>query len=58
LRLKKALAAAPGGARLRLLADDPMARIDVQHFAEQAGVEIVAIEALGAGFAILIRKPL
>jgi len=57
LRLRKALAAAPPGSRLRLLADDPMVRIDVPHFAMEAGVEIVAIEAQGAAFAILIRKP-
>ena len=57
LRLRKALAAAPPGARLRLLADDPMVKIDVPHFAMETGLEIVAIEAVADGFAILIRKP-
>jgi len=37
LRLRRALEAAPAGARVRLLADDPLARIDVPHFAAEAG---------------------
>ena len=40
LKLRRALAAAPSGARVRLLADDPMARIDVPHFAGQTGVRV------------------
>jgi len=56
LKLRKALEAAPAGARVRLLADDPMARIDVPHFAAEAGVEI--LETLGDGPAavFLVRK--
>jgi tRNA 2-thiouridine synthesizing protein A len=41
LRLRRALAAAGPGARVRLLADDPLARIDVPHFAAQAGAEVL-----------------
>ena len=37
LRLRRALSAEPVGAVLVLLADDPMARIDVPHFAAEAG---------------------
>ncbi|WP_174299907.1 sulfurtransferase TusA family protein [Caulobacter sp. S45] len=37
LRLRRALAAEPDGAVILLLADDPMARIDVPHFAIGAG---------------------
>ena len=37
LKLRKALEAAPTGARLVLLANDPMARIDVPHFLRQVG---------------------
>lgn len=37
LRLHKALKAAAPGQRLRLLADDPMARIDVPHFLAAKG---------------------
>jgi tRNA 2-thiouridine synthesizing protein A len=42
LRLRKALAAAGPGRLVRLLADDPMAKIDVPHFAAQHGYRLVA----------------
>jgi tRNA 2-thiouridine synthesizing protein A len=41
LRLRRALEDAPAGTAVRLLADDPMARIDVPHFATGAGFEIL-----------------
>lgn len=40
LRLRRALEGA-GGRVVRLLADDPMARIDVPHFVREAGAELV-----------------
>jgi tRNA 2-thiouridine synthesizing protein A len=40
LRLRRALEAA-GGQVVRLLADDPMARIDVPHFVREAGAELL-----------------
>ncbi len=58
LRLRKALEAAPAGARVRLLADDPMARIDVPHFAGEIGAEILAREEPESGsFSFLVAKP-
>jgi len=57
LRLRKALAGAPAGARVRLLADDPMARIDVPHFAAEVGAEILARDEVGAAFSFLVAKP-
>jgi tRNA 2-thiouridine synthesizing protein A len=56
LRLRKALEAAPAGARVRLLADDPMARIDVPHFAGEIGAEILARDDLDGGFSFLVTK--
>ena len=44
LRLRRALETAPEGVAVRLLADDPLARIDVPHF------------AAGAGFVVLDRS--
>lgn len=41
LRLRRALEEAPAGARIRLYADDPMARIDVPHFAGQVGARVL-----------------
>ena len=57
LRLRKALTQAPAGGRVRLLADDPMARIDVPHFAAEVGAEILAREEIGDGFSFLVAKP-
>lgn len=57
LRLRRALAEAPAGAQVRLLADDPMARIDVPHFAGEIGAEILEREELAAGFSFLVAKP-
>ena len=58
LKLRRASETAPAGAVLRLMADDPMARIDVPHFAAQAGLEILALEQDGAAISVLVRKPL
>ncbi len=43
LKLRRALAAAPPGARLRLLADDPLARIDVPHFLNEIGARLEGV---------------
>lgn len=57
LRLRRALEAARPGARLRLLADDPMARIDVPHFAAQAGVELLETGEDSGVLSFVIAKP-
>jgi tRNA 2-thiouridine synthesizing protein A len=57
LRLRRALEAAAPGASVRLHADDPMARIDVPHFAIQAGVEILERTEADGVLSFLIRKP-
>ena len=57
LRLSRALAEAPAGARVRLLADDPMARIDVPHFAAEVGAMVLQREDLPVGFSFLVAKP-
>jgi len=58
LRLRRALDRAPPGALVRLLADDPVARIDVPHFAAQASIEILSLANDGATISVLVRKPL
>ena len=57
LRLRKALEAAPTGGRVRLLADDPMARVDVPHFAAEAGATILSRDETDAGFSFVVAKP-
>ncbi len=57
LRLRRALEHAPSGQIVRLLADDPLARIDVPHFAREGGFELLAVEALAVGWAFRVRRP-
>lgn len=57
LRLRRALEAAPAGALVRLHADDPLARIDVPHFAASAGFEVVETVEAAETLSFLIRKP-
>lgn len=57
LRLRKAVEQAPPGQRLRLLADDPLARIDVPHLANSLGLLILEAPADGAALNFLIQKP-
>ena len=56
LRLRRALEPLASGAVVRLLADDPMARVDVPHFASQAKAELLSVEALERGWAFQVRK--
>jgi tRNA 2-thiouridine synthesizing protein A len=57
LRLARALRAAPEGAVVVLIADDPLARIDAPHFAAGAGHEVIGIDAEKDGVLLIrIRK--
>jgi tRNA 2-thiouridine synthesizing protein A len=56
LRLRRALESAEVGACVRLLADDPMARIDVPLFVREAGHELVESREAEAGLSFLVRK--
>ena len=56
LRLRRALEDAAPGARLRLLADDPMARIDVPHFAASVGAQLLAVDETDGALSFLIGK--
>ena len=58
LRLRRACESAAPGAVLRLLADDPMARIDVPHYAATAGLEVLSLEAEGPVIVAVVRVPL
>lgn len=55
LRLRRVAANATAGQLIRLLADDPLARIDVPHFAAQAGLTIVESTSEGPVFSFLLR---
>ena len=57
LRLRRALEDVQPGGLVRLLADDPLARVDVPHFAAQRGLELLGVDALPSGWAFRVRKP-
>jgi tRNA 2-thiouridine synthesizing protein A len=57
LRLRRALEAAADGARVRLLADDPLARIDVPHFAVEIGAEVLERGEAEGVLSFLIARP-
>lgn len=57
LRLRRAAEAATSGSRLRLLADDPMAKIDVPHLAQSLGLIMIESLSEADGLSFLIEKP-
>jgi tRNA 2-thiouridine synthesizing protein A len=56
LRLRRALEAAPVGTCVRLLADDPLARIDVPHFAAEAGAEVLELTDDAGALTFLVAR--
>lgn len=56
LRLRRALASA-GGREVRLLADDPMARIDVPHFLHECGGELLDLSEASGVLTFRVRQP-
>lgn len=56
LRLRRALEAAAPGDLVRLTADDPLARIDVPHFAAQAGHRLVETREADGVLSFLVAK--
>ena len=57
LRLRRAVEYAHAGARLQLWADDPMAKIDVPHYVQEAGLELIASGEESGAMWFLVRKP-
>ncbi|MDP2212614.1 sulfurtransferase TusA family protein [Phenylobacterium sp.] len=56
LRLRRALERAPAGASVRLLADDPLARIDVPHFVTGTDWVLLAQEIEGEVLSFLVGR--
>lgn len=57
LRAQKRLRDLAPGTCLRLLADDPMAQIDLPHFCHESGHELLSSQQDGATHVFVIRKP-
>lgn len=56
LKLRRALERAAAGAVVRLIADDPMARIDVPHFAGQVGATVLETGEIDGAASFRVRK--
>jgi tRNA 2-thiouridine synthesizing protein A len=56
LRARKLLLEMPQGAVLRLLADDPVAVVDVPHFCAEAGHEFLRMDEVEGAQGYLIRR--
>jgi len=56
LRLRRALENASGGDQVRLLAPDPMARLDVPHLASSVGADLLAIADANGVLRFLVQK--
>ena len=57
LRLGRALKAAAPGEAVTLLADDPLAAVDVPHFAAANGLELLAQDGSGPTLRFVVRRP-
>jgi tRNA 2-thiouridine synthesizing protein A len=56
LRLRKALQGIEPGQCVRLLADDPMAKVDVPHFAAETGHVVVEAGEADGALSFLVEK--
>ncbi len=56
LRLRRALERAAPGQTVRLLADDPLARIDVPHFVSGEGHRLISSTADGAILIFIVAR--
>lgn len=56
LRLRRALERAPDGARVVLIADDPMARVDAPHFVREAAHVLVEVREDGPALVFTVEK--
>ena len=56
LKLQKAMERMAPGARARLLTDDPMAKVDVPHFCNEAGHTLISAEPFEAAVAFTVER--
>lgn len=56
LRLRRALEGLEPGRRVRLLADDPMAKVDVPHFTAESGNLLLESSTSGKTLSFLVEK--
>lgn len=56
LKARKRLSGMAPGALLRVIADDPAARVDFPHFCAEQGHDLVSADERGAALVFVIRK--
>lgn len=56
LRVRRCLERLPTGAILKVLATDPMTQIDIPHFCQQTGCELLDMSQKNDMFVFLIKK--
>ncbi len=56
LRLRRALEAAAEGETVVLLADDPLAKVDVPHFVQSQGWRLLSADQEGAAMRFTVLK--
>ncbi len=54
---RRALARARPGGTIAVLADDPMAAVDIPHMCHCEGFEVMQTERLEQGFRFILRRP-
>lgn len=57
LKLQKVMRLAASGTVIMLIADDPMAQIDVPHFCNQNNYLLRSVESFGTGWRFEIVRP-
>ncbi len=56
LMSRRALARASAGQDIEVLADDPLAEIDIPHMCRQEGYEVVSVVREGAAVRLVLRR--
>lgn len=54
---RRALLRGPEGTTIIVVADDPLAAVDIPHMCHQEGFELLALEQRGTESRITIRRP-
>jgi tRNA 2-thiouridine synthesizing protein A len=55
---RRAVAGAGAGEAITVLADDPLAGVDIPHMCRQEGFDVLELERAGDRTQIVIRKPI
>jgi len=56
LRVRRTLEKMPAGNILKVIATDPMTQIDVPHFCQQGGHDLLGMDITGGIYCFLIKK--